>query len=59
MDREKLLFESYNRAIEKGFDRLFNNTAPEKILKIKEKDITAFLDEELKEWQNTDRKSVV
>lgn len=48
MDREKLLFESYNRAIEKGFDRLFNNTAPEKILKIKEKDITAFLDEELK-----------
>lgn len=54
MDREKLLFESYNRAIEKGFDRLFNNTAPEKILKIKEKDITAFLDEELKEWQNTE-----
>ncbi len=54
MDREKLLFESYNRAIEKGFDRLFNNTAPEKILKIKEKDITAFLDVELKEWQNTE-----
>jgi len=54
LDREKLLFESYNRAIEKGFDRLFNNTAPEKILKIKEKDITAFLDEELKEWQNTE-----
>lgn len=54
LDTEKLLFESYNRAIEKGYDRLFNNTEPEKILKIKDEDISVFLDEELKEWQNTE-----
>lgn len=53
LNTEKLLFESYNRAIEKGYDRFFNNTEPEKILKIKNEDISAFLDEELKKWQNT------
>ncbi|MDQ2085394.1 HEAT repeat domain-containing protein [Herbivorax sp. ANBcel31] len=54
MDRKKLLFESYNKAIEKGYDRLFNDTKPENILKIKEGDASAFLDEELKEWESTE-----
>ena len=54
MDKENLLFESYNKAMEKGFERLFNNTEPEKILKIKDGDIPDFLDEEIKEWQNTE-----
>jgi hypothetical protein len=54
LDKENLLFESYNKAMEKGFERLFNNTEPEKILKIKDGDIPDFLDEEIKEWQNTE-----
>lgn len=52
MDRGKLLFESYNIAIEKGYDRVFSNTKPEDILKIREGDITGFLDEELRKWES-------
>lgn len=54
LDTGRLLFENYNKIIEKGYDRLFNNTKPEDILKIKEGDEASFLDEEVREWENSE-----
>ena len=58
MTYPELVFESYNRAIEKSYDRAFNEIGGKDPMKLSESDVAKYLDEEIGKWEKTPMESL-
>lgn len=52
-DKAGILIESYNQALEKGYEEIFRNRKEEDILRLRDDKIKELLDKELLKWEDT------
>ncbi|MEG6612551.1 hypothetical protein V6C42_06785 [Pseudoclostridium thermosuccinogenes] len=53
MTSSEIIFESYNRVVERSYDRAFEESGKDDPLKVRESNVSRFLDEEIGTWETT------